>query len=362
MRKPDYNRFLQVMQNQRPDCLVLYEHGIAVNVLSEASGQPFDKMIEQKAWGDFFNAYSRVLGEYGYDTLSWECGVCGLVPGNALSGGRQGPIQSRRDFELFQWEELAEQYWNNSQPVFEALQNSMVPGMKAVGGVGNGIFEISEALVGLEYLPFIEFDDPGLYAELYQKIGDLVTSLWSKFLSKYGNAYCACRMGDDLGFRTSLLTMPSTVRNHLIPQYKRIVSLCHDYGKPFILHSCGCIFEVMDDLIATGINAKHSNEDAIAPFEKWQQMYGDKIALLGGIDMDVICTSTPSEIKARVRKLAIESRNYPYGYALGTGNSIAGYVPAENYLAMIEAANEVRNPALSKNIDRAKFQARLVLA
>ncbi len=28
----------------------------------------------------------------------------------------------------------------------------------------------------------------------------------------------------------------------------------------FLLHSCGCIFEVMEDILATGIDAKHSNE------------------------------------------------------------------------------------------------------
>lgn len=343
MRKPDYNRFLQVMNNRRPECLVLYEHGMAVNVLSQVSGQPLEKMIEQKAWRDFFHAYSEFLAANGYDTLSWECGVCGMIPDNALYGGKQGPIQSRRDFELFPWSELEVQYWNNSRPIFESLQDSMVPGMKAVGGVGNGIFEISEALVGLEYLPFIEIDDPELYADLYRKIGDLMVSLWTRFLATYGNAYCASRMGDDLGFRTSLLTMPSTVREHIIPQYKRIISLCKSYDKPFILHSCGCIFEVMDDLIAAGIDAKHSNEDAIAPFEKWQEMYGEKIALLGGIDMNIICVSSPSEIKARVSKMAKESRNYSYGYALGTGNSIASYIPPENYSAMLEAANEVRN-------------------
>ncbi|MDR1030283.1 MAG: hypothetical protein LBL76_05370 [Treponema sp.] len=47
-------------------------------------------------------------------------------------------------------------------------------------------------------------------------------------------------------------------------------------GKPFLLHSCGCIFKVMDDLIAARIDAKHSNEDAIAP-------YGRRIGNFGGL-------------------------------------------------------------------------------
>ncbi len=40
---------------------------------------------------------------------------------------------------------------------------------------------------------------------------------------------------------------------------------------------CGYgIFEIMDDLIALGIDAKHSNEDEIAPFEVWIEKYNDR--------------------------------------------------------------------------------------
>ena len=82
-------------------------------------------------------------------------------------------------------------------------------------------------------------------------------------MQRYGNIFAACRMGDDLGFRSSLLTNPGTVRGHIFPQYTRIIDLIHSFGKPFIWHSCGCIFEVMEDAIALGIEAKHSNEARI---------------------------------------------------------------------------------------------------
>ena len=44
----------------------------------------------------------------------------------------------------------------------DALHRALPPGMKAVGGVGNGVFEISEDLVGLEYL----WAHPELFAVL----------------------------------------------------------------------------------------------------------------------------------------------------------------------------------------------------
>jgi uroporphyrinogen decarboxylase len=113
-------------------------------------------------------------------------------------------------------------------------------------------------------------------------------------------------------------------------------------GKPFLWHSCGRIFQVMEDAIALGINAKHSNEDAIAPFDNWIARYGDQIGLLGGIDLDILCRKAPAEIVEDVYAKGRRFRAKARGYALGSGNSIPDYVPVEGYLAMIEAARRIR--------------------
>jgi len=145
-----------------------------------------------------------------------------------------------------------------------------------------------------------------------------------------------------MGFRSSLLTTPATVRERVLPQYRRIIKIVHDAGLPFLLHSCGCIFEVMDDIIAAGIDAKHSNEDAIAPFDRWIADYGDRIGLMGGFDMDFLCTKSEGDIHEAVLEHGRRFRAAARGYALGSGNSIPDYVPAGNYLAMVRAAQELR--------------------
>jgi uroporphyrinogen decarboxylase len=97
--------------------------------------------------------------------------------------------------------------------------------MKAYGGCGYGIFEASQDLVGYEPLCIMQCIDPDV------------------------------------------------IRQHILPQYKRVIYLVHSSGKKFLLHSCGNIFPLMNDIIALGINAKHSNEDQIAPFIKWIEQY-----------------------------------------------------------------------------------------
>ena len=113
-------------------------------------------------------------------------------------------------------------------------------------------------------------------------------------------------------------------------------------GKPFLWHSCGCIFSIMDDVIALGIDAKHSNEDVIAPYERWIELYGSRIGLLGGIDVDLLCRKEPAEVFEVVLERGRRYRSMARGYALGSGNSIPDYVPVDGYLALVRAGQALR--------------------
>ena len=80
----------------------------------------------------------------------------------------------------------------------------------------------------------------------------------------------------------------------------------------------------------------------IAPFEQWISRYGDRIGLLGGIDVDLLCQQAPDEIAETVFEKGRAFRAAARGYALGSGNSIPEYVPIDGYLAMIEGARRIR--------------------
>ncbi len=342
---PDHRHFLSVMRNRRPERLPIYEHIIDPRIMERVLDARFVELLggHPPDIREFFRQYCRFFREMTYDVVTFEVCITDVLPEHgALLGGRPGPIQNRADFDAYPWAELPELFWRKAVPWLDALVASLPEGMKAVGGVGNGVFEIAEDLVGLEYLPYVQVDDPELYGDLFRSIGDLMVTLWRELLDRYAEDFVACRVGDDLGFKTSLLTNPSTVRDHVVPQYRRVIATVHDAGKPFLWHSCGCIFAVMEDFIGAGIDAKHSNEDAIAPFARWIEDYGERIGLLGGFDMDFLCRQPPAEIEDAVFRLGTEYRGAARGYALGSGNSIPDYVPVDNYLAMIEGARRIR--------------------
>lgn len=342
---PDYRHVVAAARNQRPARLPFYEHHIGVDTMENILGRPLAPLLEEGSAGlsDFFRLFCGFFRDHGYDTVSYECGVVEILPqAGALLSERPGPIQTREDFDRYPWPDLPRIFWARYEPRYRALAAALPPGMKAVGGIGYGLFEIVQDLVGFTPLCLMLEDDPDLFADLFRRVGDLLYGLWDRLLQHHGEAFCVCRVGDDMGFKTSTLLAPDTFRRHSLPPYARLVARVHAAGKPFLLHSCGRIFDLMEGLISTGIDAKHSNEEAVAPFDEWIGRYGDRIGLFGGIDCDRLCRLPPDEVYRFVRAEAARFRRTARGYALGSGNSIPGYVPPAGYLAMLEAGFDLR--------------------
>lgn len=67
--------------------------------------------------------------------------------------------------------------------------------------------------------------------------------------------------------------------------------------------------------------------------------YGRRVAIIGGIDLDFLIRSDADAIRKRCFGM-LEKSYERGGYALGSGNSIPGYVPIEKYEAMIRCVRE----------------------
>jgi uroporphyrinogen decarboxylase len=342
--QPNYKNMIDVLNNKKPNRLPLYEHIISPNIMENILDIKFTHFEKSDSDLDkYFKHYCNFFKEMTYDTVSYEIGIVGNYPNSgAIMGGKPGPIQTWEDFNNFPWDEIPDRFWSIADKKFEALIKNLPSGMKALGGVGNGVFEISEDLVGFENLCMMMGEEPELFATLMEKIGDIMFKIWKSFLEKYSEHFPICRFGDDLGFQTNTLIPPYVIREHIIPQYERVIKLVHSYNSKFLLHSCGNIFKVMDDLININIDGKHSNEDNISPYEKWIELYGNKIGLLGGIDVDILTQNSADDVYKIVIKKGKRFRKLANGFALGSGNSIPDYVPPGNYLAMVKAVKYIR--------------------
>ncbi|MHB0999971.1 MAG: uroporphyrinogen decarboxylase family protein [Armatimonadota bacterium] len=338
-RKPDFEQFLKVLKREgKPDHLPFYEHIASSGFIARRTGTDYDKMpggseIYWRTYVDFW------IG-MGYDCVPMEIPLnCALAAGHdALSEGSEAHvvIRNREDYDNYAWADEAHPLEFKH---FETVASMLPEGAKIVGGVCMGPYEWLSQMMGTIGLSYALLDDPELVEMVATRIGRLHRSAVRQLASM--DCIGALRQGDDLGFKTSTFLSPTDLRKYIFPTYKVMVEEAHNAGKPFILHSCGNLAEVYEDLIEDcKIDAKHSFEDIILPVADFKKQYGHRVTPLGGLDVDVICRSTEEEVRAYARK-RIEECFYDGYWTLGTGNSLTDYMPVENYIAVLDEGMKV---------------------
>ena len=242
-----------------------------------------------------------------------------------------GAIHDRASFDNFDWPDPDTAYPYDS---LEQLGQLLPDGAKAVVNVGY-IFMAPWMLMGLEnFCMALAAGDP-LVTDVIDRVGRIQQRVAENVMQF--DCVGAIRMPDDLGHTGGTMVAPKFLRQYIFPWHKRIGEMVHAKGLPYLYHSDGRLYDVIDDLIECGYNALHPCEPASMDIELLKQKYGGRLCLCGNINLDSTLTlGTPEEVDEEV-KLRIRTIAPGGGYCCGSSNSIPEYVPYENYLAMIEA-------------------------
>ncbi len=288
----------------------------------------------------------RVQRFLGYDYVRWGVDDVGVKIDRlmvadtaqlARSGGRafvdehRGPITTWEEFEAFPWPDPQRITCEH----LSWLEDNLPDDMCIVGSRGFAHFaEYLTWLMGYETLCFALHDQRDLVAAISQRlieVYEVVVRLMLQF-----ERVKVIWGADDMGFRTGTLISPADLREFVLPGHRAMAEASHAAGRPYLLHSCGKLDAIMDDLLNdVRIDGLHSFEDTIKTAEETKEKYGDRIAVLGGIDVDFLCRANETAIRHRTRQ-TLERCYEGGGYLLGTGNSVANYMPLDNYLVMLD--------------------------
>lgn len=300
-----------------------------------------DKQSIAAYWNNYIEFWYRM----GYDYVRLEMGydfalthritrdTAGISEGNrAWAEEAKGLVESWEDFEKYSWPKLE----NVDFFPFEYVSAHLPDGMKMIVSHAGGLFEWLTWILSMQRLSMLLYDNPELVRAVVHLIGNLMVRFYEHILEIPN--ICAIFPGDDMGFKTSTIISPRHLRKYILPWHRKFAQMAHAKSLPYFLHSCGNLEEIMGLLIEdVKIDGKHSFEDAIMSAANFKRKYGDKIAVLGGVDMDYLARHSPREVRHYVRNLIDECA--PGGrFAVGTGNSVANYIPAENYLTMLDEA------------------------
>jgi uroporphyrinogen decarboxylase len=350
-REPDFNRLLTVFERSGiPDRVPFIElfadPEISAAVLDDPVIYPSPVDTDQqeaallqrirfcrKVGLDYVWAYPAVNFAGRQFWLVGEDSAPLARPARIWVNEADGLITSMAEYEKHPWPSPE----NVSYRDIEFVARNLPDGMRVLGTT-SGVLEWVMWMMGFVPFSMALYDEPELIEAMFQRIGDIFASVYEVMAEM--PSVGAMFLGDDMGYKQGTFIRPDLMRKYVFPQQKRLIDITHRHGKPFLLHACGELSAVMDDLIGIGIDGKHSFEDTYLHVVDAKRLYGDRISILGGVDVDFLVRSSEDDVRAYTRRV-LEGCMPGGGYGLGTGNSVANYIPVRNYLAMLDEGNKV---------------------
>jgi uroporphyrinogen decarboxylase len=249
------------------------------------------------------------------------------------------PIKSREDWE------------NYKMPT--AITPTRAKIIKDAIDVNEGNLAIVAGLLGpftmmtwymmdFETLSVSLYLDPDLVHEIVNAFVDWTLEVAQHIVKE--NEIDAFQISDDWGGMTGLLISPEQFREFFVGPFDKMMKGLTALGKPVIMHNDGQIWDILDDLVATGIKGLNPVEkDAGMDLQKVRERYGNKICPVGNVNnKTTMVNGTTEDVKNEVIDcLRIGAKDGCY--IIATDHSLHDDMPIENILMFMETVKKYGN-------------------
>jgi len=156
-------------------------------------------------------------------------------------------------------------------------------------------------LVGSSYL---QVDDPSLFDEIIQTVGELCYQCTKKVLET-SNTFDFAHFWEDICFKRGPLINPGVFREKAGPHYKRITNLLESHGITLVSLDCDGEIDLLVPIwFENGVNTMFPIEVGTwnASLKPWREKYGKELRGVGGMDKRVFAYDYAA-IDAEVERL-----------------------------------------------------------
>ena len=213
-----------------------------------------------------------------------------------------------------------------------------------VSGISGVVYEICWYMRGLENLMVDLVQQP----EAVEAIIDRTLGFWlgwfDLFLKEVGDVVDVVMIGDDLAGQNGPLFSPKIYRSIVKPRQKKLVQFIRSRTQARIwYHTCGSALAYIPELLDNGVdilNPVQISARGMDPARLKAEFGGRLVFWGGGIDSQkVLPFASPAEVREHVRR-NLEAFKPGGGYVFNNVHNIQADVPADNVLAMYDAAYE----------------------
>ena len=256
--------------------------------------------------------------------VRWQTELDGLYPVDTYH-----PLSDIKKIDDFQWPDPWKLTWTQQeQDHLEAIDRDAI----VVGGVHvRFLCERLCCLMGMDNFMVAMYEDPERVQILIDRITDYNLVVFQRLIELDVDIL---HVSEDLGTQQALMMSPEMFRKFLLPAYEKMFSMPRSRGVLIDFHSCGCIQEIVSDLISAGVSILNPLQAKANDQREIKSVVNGKMAILGGIDSTIVLNGTPKDVRSEIRR-AFEILKPGGGWLAGPDQVIVG-APKNNVEALWE--------------------------
>lgn len=363
-RMTGYERFMTALRREEPDRVPQWELIVNEPTLSAWGASTLEEFVEQEDMDGItiFEDMHLRPATGGEGELTWrgqtveqtggeavvdEWGVLWRFTGFGIPYPTAGPIGSEADLRRYEPPEPDEEHRLNS--LRSAVER--FKGQKAIVFLTHDGFEFVHNLRGgMQNLLIDYVEKPHFAHQIAEMVSEYKIRLMRYAIEQGADAIVS---GDDYAHRNGPIMSPAHFREFVLPYLRRSVEAAHEMGTPYIKHTDGNIWLLLEDMVEVGIDAIDPLEPIAAmDIGEVKRKFGDRVAVVGNVDCaELLPHATSEEVEAAVKE-TIAKGAPGGGHILASSNSIHPAVRPENYRAMAEAGRRWGEYPLSETMVR----------
>jgi len=213
-----------------------------------------------------------------------------------------------------------------------------------VGLFGGNLLEMGQFLYRIDNFLMLLAGDPRRAHQFLDRLVELHLANLERFLRLVGPSIDIVLFGDDLGMQKGPQMSRAMYQEFFKPRHARLWRRAKELADvKVMLHCCGGVRPLLPDLIEAGLDAINPVQISCTGMETGglKADFGGQITFWGGgCDTHfVLARGTPREVREHVRR-QVSILKPGGGFVFQQVHNVLADVPAENVLAMFDAAYE----------------------
>lgn len=265
-----------------------------------------------------------------------EWGVTYIKKGWPIMIQTKNPIKSRKDWKKYTLPDpkAPHRYTRIKEAISANKEDTAI-----VANVLGPVTMIYWYLMDIQTFSIMLFEDSNLIIEICESYKDWVVAV-AKDIGKI-KGVDAFIISDDWGSSNSLLISPKHLRKYFMKPFRDIVQAIRELGFLVIMHNDGNLWDVLDELVETGINGYHPVERAATMDLKIiKERYKGKLCPIGNVNNKTVMVSGTVDDVRNETIACLKEGGPGGGYIISTDHSLHDDIPQRNIWALIKTAKK----------------------